>query len=167
MPQSSSMEDTQLKEKPARTQKAAPQSKREIPPADPCALVVFGANGDMTKRLLIPALYNLSRTKVLPDNFALIGVDLAEQSTQEWCEHLHSTLKTFVGKANSESDIGRIDEAAWKRLVARMFYIQGDITKPEVYDKIRDALNDAEESHGTRGNAIFYLAVAERFFCIA
>ncbi|TAL77987.1 MAG: glucose-6-phosphate dehydrogenase [Beijerinckiaceae bacterium] len=161
------MTDTRPIEKSADAQKSAPQPKRDIPPADPCAMVVFGANGDMTKRLLIPALYNLSRTKVLPDNFALIGVDLAEQSTQDWCEHLHNTLKTFVGKANAELGISQIDEAAWKRLVARMSYIQGDITKPELYEKIRGALSEAEESHGTRGNAIFYLAVAERFFCIA
>ena len=52
--------------------------RREVPPADPCATVVFGAGGDMAKRLLIPALYNLSRTKVLPEEFTLIGVDLAE-----------------------------------------------------------------------------------------
>jgi glucose-6-phosphate 1-dehydrogenase len=43
-------------------------------PADPCAMVIFGATGDLTKRLVMPALYNLSRTKMLPENFALIGV---------------------------------------------------------------------------------------------
>ena len=51
-------------------------------PADPCAIVIFGAGGDLTKRLVIPALYNIARTKVLPEKFALIGVDLAEGTAE-------------------------------------------------------------------------------------
>ena len=138
---------------------------RQVPPADPCAIVVFGAGGDMAKRLLIPALYNLSRTKVLPDKFALIGVDLAEGTAESWRDHLYAMLKTFVGNASAEFDIDRIDEAAWKRLGQKMSYIQGDLTKPgALYEKIRGALDDAEKTHGTQGNAIFYLAVADRFF---
>src|SRR6478752_585568 len=118
--------------------------RRQVPPADPCAMVVFGASGDMAKRLLIPALYNLSRTKVLPEKFALIGVDLAEGTAESWRDHLHDMLKTFVGNAGAEFDIDRIDEPAWKRLAAKMSYIQGDLTKPELYEKIRHALGDAE-----------------------
>src|SRR6478609_4290263 len=90
--------------------------RRQVLPADPCAMVVFGASGDMVKRLLIPALYNLARTKVLPEKFALIGVDLAEGTAESWRNHLYDTLKTFVGNASAEFDIDRIDEAAWKRL---------------------------------------------------
>src|SRR6478609_5793512 len=138
--------------------------RRQVPPADPCAMVVFGASGDMVKRLLIPALYNLSRTKVLPEKFALIGVDLAEGTAESWRNHLYDTLKTFVGNANTEFDIDRIDEAAWKRLAEKMSYVQGDLTKPELYEKIRGAMGDSEKAHGTQGNAIFYLAVADRFF---
>lgn len=138
--------------------------RREVPPADPCAMVVFGAGGDMAKRLLIPALYNLSRTRVLPENFALIGVDLAEETTDAWRDHLHEMLKVFVGKAAAEFEIDQVDEAAWQRLAGKMTYIQGDLTKPELYDKIRGALDSAEKAHGTEGNAIFYLAVADRFF---
>ncbi len=147
----------------ARRQPESPP-RRQVPPADPCAMVVFGAGGDMTKRLLIPALYNLSRTKVLPEKFALIGVDLAEGTAESWRDHLYDMLKTFVGNATAEFDIDRIDEAAWKRLAEKMSYIQGDLTKPELYEKIRGALGDAEKTHGTQGNAIFYLAVADRFF---
>ena len=73
-------------------------------------------------------------------------------------------LKTFVGNAASEFDVDSIDEAAWARLAERMTYISGDFTKPEIYGSIRDALGKAEKEHGTKGNAIFYLAVADRFF---
>ena len=150
--------------RPPSGQAPVPPSRRLIPPADPCAMVVFGAGGDMAKRLLIPALYNLSRTKVLPENFALIGVDLADGTAESWRDHLYDMLKTFVGDETAEFDIDRIDEAAWKRLAEKMSYIQGDLTKPELYEKIRGALGDAENAHDTQGNAIFYLAVADRFF---
>jgi glucose-6-phosphate 1-dehydrogenase len=133
-------------------------------PADPCAMVVFGAGGDMTKRLLVPALYNLSRTQVLPEKFALIGVDLAEATVESWREHLLDMLKGFVGNATAALDIDQIDEAAWKRLADRMSYVQGDLTKPETYQKIRGALDEAEKAHGTQGNVIFYLGIAGQFF---
>src|SRR5579872_2033040 len=138
--------------------------RRQPGPADPCAMVIFGAGGDLTKRLVVPALYNLSRTKVLPEKFALIGVDLAEGSAESWRDHLYDMLKSFVGNAAAEFDVDRIDEAAWKRLAEKMSYVQGDLTKPELYEKLRGALDEAGKTHGTQSNAIFYLAVADRFF---
>ena len=133
-------------------------------PADPCALVIFGAFGDMTKRLLVPALYNLARTDMLPENFALIGADLANASTASWCEHLHDMLKSFVGGAAAGFHIDRIDEGAWKRLAARMTYIQGDATKPELYEQLRNVLAHVDKTQGTQGNVVFHLAVAGKFF---
>jgi glucose-6-phosphate 1-dehydrogenase len=59
---------------PPGAQLIACPPKHQARPADPCALVIFGATGDLTKRLVVPALYNLSRSKVLPEQFALIGV---------------------------------------------------------------------------------------------
>jgi len=138
--------------------------RQDASPADPCAMVVFGAGGDMARRLLIPALYNLSRTHALPAKFALIGVDLAEATAESWCAHLYDMLKTFVGNASGEFDIDQIDEAAWQRLATKMSYVQGDLTKPELYQKIRAALDEAQKSHDTQGNVIFYLAVAGRLF---
>src|SRR5579864_1966035 len=163
-PPGSAMPDNHLIGTAPTSQAAGSSPRRRVPPADPCAMVVFGAGGDMAKRLLIPALYNLSRTKVLPEKFALIGVDLAAGTAESWRDHLYDTLKTFVGNASAEFDIDRIDESAWERLAEKMCYVQGDLTKPELYEKIRGALDDAEKAHGTQGNAIFYLAVADRFF---
>jgi glucose-6-phosphate 1-dehydrogenase len=135
-----------------------------LKPADPCAMVIFGAGGDLTKRLVAPALYNLSRTKVLPDNFALIGVDLASGTAESWRDHLYEMLKSFVGNSAAEFDAPQIDQPAWERLASKMSYVQGDITRPELYQKLRGVLADAEKAHGTQGNVIFYLAVADRFF---
>jgi glucose-6-phosphate 1-dehydrogenase len=142
---------------------AAPPRRTAQPPG-PCAMVIFGAGGDLTKRLVMPALYNLSRTGMLPESFALIGVDLAEGTAESWRDHLYDMLKSFVGNADAEFDVDQIDEAAWRRLADKMSYVQGDLTKPELYEKIRGALGEAEKTRGTRGNVIFYLAVADRFF---
>ncbi|HEX4025174.1 MAG TPA: glucose-6-phosphate dehydrogenase [Steroidobacteraceae bacterium] len=138
--------------------------RHAAPPADPCAMVLFGAGGDLTKRLVVPALYNLARTGVLPERFALIGVDMAPGSTDSWREHLHQMLQSFVGNPAASFEIDRIDEAAWQRLARSMCYLQGDMTQGELYEQIRAALAEADKSHGTAGNAIFYLAVADRFF---
>ena len=158
------MPDNQPIRIPPTAQVVESPPRRQASPADPCAMVIFGAGGDLTKRLVMPALYNLSRTKVLPEKFALIGVDLAEGTAESWRDHLYDMLKSFVGNAAAEFDIDQIDEAAWKRLAEKMSYVQGDLTKPELYEKIRGALGEAEKTHGTQGNVIFYLAVADRFF---
>jgi glucose-6-phosphate 1-dehydrogenase len=146
------------------TQLVACPPRRQAKPADPCAMVIFGATGDLTKRLVVPALYNLLRTKVLPDQFALIGVARTEETAESWREQLYGMLKGFVGNAAAEFNIDEIDEAAWKRLAQKMVYVQGDLTKPDLYDKVRGALDHAEKAHGTQGNAIFYLAIADRLF---
>lgn len=146
---------------------AAKAPPRPIPPADPCAMVVFGAAGDMVKRLLAPALYNLARTGVLPTRFALIGVDLADETTRSWRDDLHAMLASFVGDATAQLDLDEIDETAWARLVETASYLRGDLTRPDLYDRLRAALADAEAAHATEGNVIFYLAVADRFFAEA
>ena len=73
-------------------------------------------------------------------------------------------LKSFVGRAGAEFNTNHIDEDAWARLSDAMTYISGDLTKPDLFEDVRAALDEAEKAHGTRGNAIFYLAVADRLF---
>jgi glucose-6-phosphate 1-dehydrogenase len=129
-------------------------------------MVVFGASGDLTSRLLVPALYNLSRTRLLPENFALIGVARSDATAESWRDHLYEKLKRYTGSAATFNG-GRVDEEAWGRLADKMSYVQGDINDAAAYEKLRAALAQAEKDHGTKGNVIFYLAVAEQFFCPA
>jgi glucose-6-phosphate 1-dehydrogenase len=139
----------------AKTMDAPP--RRTPKPADPCAMVLFGATGDLTHRLVSPALYNLSRTKTLPEDFALIGVARTNMTTQAWRDDLRSSLSKFVA--------GEIDEDAWRRLAEKMTYVSGDISDANFHETLRGLLDKAERDSGTRGNAIFYLAVAAQLFC--
>jgi glucose-6-phosphate 1-dehydrogenase len=153
------MPDTQPIRVPSSSQQVEAPPSRRPKPADPCAMVIFGAGGDLTKRLVTPALYNLARSGVLPENFAFIGVDHGDRTADQWRDQLYAMLKSFVGGKTDG-----IDQAAWKRLADRMSYVRGDFTEPELYARIGDALGEVEKTHGTKGNAIFYLAVADRFF---
>ena len=128
---------------------------------EPCAIVIFGAFGDLTKRLVMPAIYNLGCEKILPDDIALIGVDLAEGDTAAWVAHLHTMLLGFVGNTSSEFDVDRIEEDVWGKLAGRMDYVRGDMTKPDLYADIGKALDKAGFA---QGNVIFYFAIADRFF---
>ena len=140
-----------------------PETKsNQSPEADPCAMVIFGATGDLTKRLVAPALYNLSLTGLLPEQFALIGVARSDETPESWRDHLREMLQSMVGNAAGGFNIDHIDEAAWSRLTQRMSYIRGDLTDPQLYEKLRGALD--EIGNGAPSNAIFYLAIADRLF---
>jgi glucose-6-phosphate 1-dehydrogenase len=158
------MSDRQPTPTPQTMQLIQCPPRRQATPADPCAMVIFGATGDLTKRLLMPALYNLSHTKVLSEKFALIGVARTESTAESWRNQLYGMLKSFIGNASAEFAVKQIDDAAWKHLSERMLYVQGDLTDPKLYEQLRNVLADVEKSHGTQGNVIFYLAIADQFF---
>ena len=100
-------------------------------------MVIFGASGDLTRRLLVPALYNLARTGLIPEHFAIIGVDIAERSAEDWRDSLRAMLQSFVGNPNSENRIDAIDEAVWQRLAGAMSYVQGDFSDRDLFEKLR------------------------------
>jgi glucose-6-phosphate 1-dehydrogenase len=94
--------------------------------APSCAMVIFGATGDLTKRLVVPALYNLVNARRLPDEFQLLGLDLAPKTTEEWRTDLTHAMQEFVG-ADGEFAVDHIDQTAWQWLTERMSYLQGDL----------------------------------------
>ena len=148
------MADEPIRVSDSHTLEAAP--RRAAKSAPPCAMVIFGASGDLTKRLLIPALYNLARTNLLPQNFALIGVARTGETAESWAANLRGMLEQTIG--------GPVDAATWKRLTDAMSYIAGDLSTPELYARLHGALDEAAQKRGTGGNAIFYLAVGDKFF---
>jgi glucose-6-phosphate 1-dehydrogenase len=136
------------------------------PVAPPCGMVIFGAAGDLTKRLVVPALYNLVKAGRLPNEFQLVGVDLASKSTEEWRNGLTEMMQSFVG-GGGEFAVEQIDKTAWKWLTDRMSYLQGDLNDPQAYRRLDAHLDKLDKSAGTAGNRLFYLAIADRFFSVA
>ena len=127
-------------------------------------MVIFGAGGDLTRRLLMPAIYNLSHTGLLPEHFAIVGVDLADKTVDAWRDSLREMLQNFIGNPSGEDRIASIDEVAWQKLADHMSYVQGDMNDPALYESLRLHLGDVAHQEQTGGNCLFYLAVADRFF---
>jgi len=133
------------------------------PAAPPCAIVIFGAAGDLTKRLVVPALYNLSNSRRLSEDFQIVGVDLAAKRTEDWRQGLTDMMDEFVTHGGGEFEADHIDQTAWKWLTSRMSYVQGDLNDPAMYRRLGEHL---AELHGSAGNYLFYLAVADHFFSV-
>ncbi|CAN5903892.1 glucose-6-phosphate dehydrogenase [soil metagenome] len=140
-------------------------TKAETPPmAPPCAMVIFGAGGDLTKRLVVPALYNLVMAKRLPEGFQLVGVDRGDRTAAELQKSLLDMMYEFVSSRGGEFQADHIDQHAWQWLADRMTYVQGDFTQPETFDRVRDHLAGLDKAKGTGGNHLYYLAIADRLF---
>ena len=128
----------------------------ERQPADRCILVIFGAGGNLTKRLLVPALCNLWRAKLLPENFALVGVARTDKDTEAFRSELGDSLREF-----GDSDIVATD---WKWLAERMFYLKGEFDDPELYTSLARRLKEIGKARDTGGNCLFYLATPPHAF---
>ncbi len=130
-------------------------------PADPCAMIIFGAAGDLTKKLIVPALYNLACAKLLPKDFAVIGVDLAEHTNEDWHASLREKIQDFV---HTDGSTGNVDQNVWNWLSGHMCYVQGDLNDPASYEKLKAKLGETDAKNGSAGKYVFYLAIADRFF---
>ncbi|HEX6898123.1 MAG TPA: glucose-6-phosphate dehydrogenase, partial [Thermoanaerobaculia bacterium] len=124
--------------------------------APPCAMVIFGATGDLTRRKLIPAIYNLINSGVLPDGFAVVGVGRSPLSDDEFRRRMEEDLRKF---ATVEVDGEKLE---W--LLRRLRYVSGDLGDAETFNRLKAALEKVDEELGTEGSYLFYLAVPPGFF---
>jgi len=125
-------------------------------PAGPCCFVIFGASGDLTHRLLLPALYNLAAGGLLPEAFSIIGIARGEKSNDVFRSDLAKSLQRFA--------INDIDEEAAGRLLAGVSYVNGDADDPATYERLAQELARVERARDTRGNRLFYLATPPAAF---
>ncbi len=133
-----------------------------LPTAEPCAMVLFGATGDLAKRLVLPALYDLERAGLLADRFALIGVARGEPESDAWPAMMRKAVDDIIASGSGTFNADAIDDRVWSKLAARMTFVCGDLTTPGLYHDISEALTGLAEQ--THGNAMFYLAVSDRLF---
>ncbi len=125
-------------------------------PGDRCVMVIFGVTGDLTKRKLLPALYNLAKKKLLPDEFALVGVAIEDFRQEIFREQVRHDLTEFAGADNG------CPFCKW--LIERLYYMQGDFQDPATYDRLKPLLAEVDKKHDTRGNYIHYLATNPDLF---
>ncbi|WP_416355371.1 glucose-6-phosphate dehydrogenase [Aureimonas phyllosphaerae] len=123
--------------------------------APACTLVLFGAAGDLVKRLLVPSIYDLMVSGVLDPDFRIIGIDRAELTDETWRQNLYDALHQMAADPAAEFNAGSIREDVWRDLSGRLSYQHGDVTQDATYQAL------AARVHGS---AIFYCAVAGRFF---
>ena len=140
----------------ARTSSNSEALARTAAPAPACTLVIFGANGDLTKRLLMPAMYNLSVSRLLDDEFEIVGVDRDASTDEEFQARQQAMMESFTPAAGGEFAETSLNMDRWGWLKGRLHYMQGDFTKNDIFTALTERLED--------GNAVFYLAVADRFF---
>jgi glucose-6-phosphate 1-dehydrogenase len=133
-----------------------PPSTASLEVAPPCILVIFGAAGDLTKRKLIPALYNLKHSDLLSDNFAVVGVARAEMSDEELRRRLRDDMNEFASE--------EIDEQEWQWLAERLYYVSGDFEDEGTYDRVKTRLEELDQEHQAGGNYCFYLSSAPQYF---
>ena len=140
------------------------QTRTPAHQAPPCTLVIFGAGGDLTKRLLMPAIYNLSKAKLLSDKFSIIAVDRTPKPVEAFRDYLAEGIRSFVSDTASGPATEPFDKEAWEFVASRITHFAGDLTQSDTYARLHDTLEKTAAQHQTGGNAVFYLAVAAQLF---
>ena len=119
-------------------------------------MVIFGASGDLTRRKLIPALYNLAKNELLSREFAVIGVARSPMSTEDFRKKVSEDIKQFA--------TDKVDPDIWEWFVRRIYYLSGDMGDKNLYLQLKDLLDKVDKDHSTHGNHMYYLATAAGLF---
>ena len=125
--------------------------------SDPCNVVFFGASGDLVKRMLIPAMYNLRLGDVLPTNFGIIGFARSANSNDEFRAQMKEAVDTY-------SRSGEARDPLWTDFANRISYVSGDFDDREAFTRLRAALEENDQKLGTQGNRLFYLSTPPSVF---
>ena len=128
-------------------------------PAAPGVLVVLGASGDLTKRLLMPALLNLACDRLLPEGFAVVGMGRDELSTEEF----RARLRTDIAKFGTRPSL---DQERWGWLESRIHYLAGDFDDAGAFTRLRTLVDAVGAEVGAAGNTLLYLAISPDFFAL-
>jgi glucose-6-phosphate 1-dehydrogenase len=123
----------------------------------PCVFVIFGASGDLTRRKLVPALYNLAVSRLLPPGMSIVGFALTEMSEDDFRKSMHDAVAEFSRRKP-------IDETVWEDFASRLHYVAGKFEDPANFTRLREKLEELDRKNGTRGNRIYYLAIPPSAF---
>ncbi len=125
--------------------------------ADPCTIIFFGASGDLFKRMLLPAMYNLRLEDIMPTNFGIVGFSRTEYTDEQFRTYCKQNVDQF-------SRSGVTKEPMWSDFAARLSYISGDFSDAADFSKLKTLLAANDEKLGTQGNRLFYLSTPPSVF---
>src|SRR3954447_26310586 len=117
-----------------------------------CVIVIFGANGDLTKRKLMPALYRLAFDRRLSAGFAIVGISRTPLTDEAFREKMLDAVKEF-------SEDTKFDEDVWRGFAEGLFYLAGDIGDDGLYGNLAAKLGEIDAARHTGGNILFYLSI--------
>ncbi|GIH94671.1 glucose-6-phosphate 1-dehydrogenase [Planobispora siamensis] len=133
-----------------------PRDKRLPRVAGPCVLVLFGVTGDLARKKLLPAIYDLANRGLLPPGFSLVGFARREWRDQDFAQLTHDAIKQHARTPYREE--------VWKQLSEGIFFCPGEFTDDGAFDALAMMLKEIDETRGTGGNYGFYLSVPPKFF---
>jgi len=127
------------------------------PTSQPCVMLIFGASGDLTKRLLVPAIYNLACDGLLSDRFAVLGAAMDELTTDSFRARMNDDIQKFHTRHTFEPKV-------WDNLVSRFNYLPAGFADDSAFVKLKAEVARLDAEYKIGGNVLFYFAVAPRFF---
>ena len=133
-----------------------PQDRRLPRIAGPCGMVIFGVTGDLSRKKVMPAIYDLASRGLLPPGFSLVGYARRDWADQDFAQVVHDSVKQY---ARTE-----FREEVWQQLAEGFRFVQGDFADDVAFDNLRQTILDLDRVRGTGGNHAFYLSIPPRFF---
>jgi len=138
--------------------RAARSARSQARVADPCVVVIFGASGDLARRKLLPAFYNLAKSHLVPDQFAIVGVARTAMTQEQFRESVRQNIcHEHAGKND-------FDPGVCEWVIERLSYVSGDYRNPHPYRELAHVLRELDETRGTAGNYLYYLATPPQLF---
>ena len=126
-------------------------------PAEPCVVVIFGASGDLTKRLLMPSFYNLACDGLLPEQFAIVGIAMDDMTSEAFREKMSTDIKQFSTRKE-------FDAKKWDWLCSRLNYTPGKFDDNSAYARLAGLVADLDKKYQAAGNVLFYMATPPSVF---
>ena len=133
-----------------------PDDRRLNKIAGPSSLVIFGVTGDLSRKKLMPAVYDLANRGLLPPGFALVGFARREWENQDFAQVVHDSVREHARTPFSEE--------VWQQLSQGIRFIQGDFDDDSAFDRLRETIEELDVNRGTKGNHAFYLSIPPNAF---
>jgi glucose-6-phosphate 1-dehydrogenase len=133
-----------------------PRDRRLPRVAGPCGMVIFGVTGDLARKKLMPAIYDLANRGLLPPGFALVGFARRDWADEDFAQVVHDSVK--------EHSRTEFREPVWNNLAEGIRFVPGDFDDDEAFERLRATIDELDSTRGTGGNHAFYLSVPPKFF---